>query len=51
MMPDTFVLPSACVREPEKQPLSSIADGLKVIEYLSSVKRWAKQGTFGLLHN
>jgi hypothetical protein len=30
----------ACVREADRQPLSSAADGLKVIEYLSSVKRW-----------
>ena len=30
----------SCVREPGRQPLSSVADGLTVIEYLHSVKPW-----------
>jgi predicted dehydrogenase len=30
----------ACVREPGRQPVSSAADGLAVIEYLNSVKSW-----------
>ncbi|MDR0877755.1 MAG: Gfo/Idh/MocA family oxidoreductase [Treponema sp.] len=30
----------ACVREPDRQPQSSSADGLRVIEYLHSIKRW-----------
>ncbi|GHV87552.1 hypothetical protein AGMMS50255_8480 [Spirochaetia bacterium] len=30
----------ACVQEPDRQPLSGAADGLRVIEYLNSVKRW-----------
>jgi len=30
----------SCVREPGRQPLSSAADGLAVIEYLHSVKPW-----------
>jgi len=30
----------ACVREPGRQPRSSAADGLRVIEYLNSVKKW-----------
>lgn len=30
----------ACVQEPEKQPVSGASDGLKVIEYLHSVKKW-----------
>ena len=30
----------ACVREPGRQPVSSAADGLAVIEYLHSVKAW-----------
>ena len=30
----------SCVREPGRQPVSSAADGLKVIEYLHSVKTW-----------
>jgi hypothetical protein len=33
---------AACVREAERQPLSSAADGLRVIEYLNSVKRWGR---------
>ena len=30
----------SCVREPGRQPVSSAADGLNVIEYLHSVKAW-----------
>ena len=30
----------ACLREPYRQPRSSAADGLRVIEYLHSVKAW-----------
>ncbi|GHV41944.1 oxidoreductase [Spirochaetia bacterium] len=30
----------ACVREPDRQPLSGAADGLRVIEYLNSVRPW-----------
>jgi len=30
----------ACVKDPTKQPISQAADGLKVIEYLNSVKSW-----------
>jgi predicted dehydrogenase len=30
----------SCVREPERQPVSSASDGLAVIEYLHSVKAW-----------
>jgi hypothetical protein len=30
----------ACVREPLRQPLSGAADGLRVIEYLNSVRAW-----------
>jgi len=30
----------SCAREPGRQPLSSAADGLAVIEYLHSVKSW-----------
>jgi predicted dehydrogenase len=30
----------ACLREPERQPRSGAADGLRVIEYLHSVKTW-----------
>ena len=30
----------SCVREPGRKPGSSAADGLKVIEYLNSVKAW-----------
>ena len=30
----------ACARERERQPVSCAADGLRVIEYLSSVKSW-----------
>jgi predicted dehydrogenase len=29
-----------CVRYPNRRPLSCAADGLRVIEYLNSVKRW-----------
>ena len=29
-----------CVNDPQKRPVSSAADGLKVIEYLNSVKAW-----------
>ncbi|MDR1948087.1 MAG: Gfo/Idh/MocA family oxidoreductase [Spirochaetaceae bacterium] len=29
-----------CFRDPRQQPLSSAADGLRVIEYLNSVQRW-----------
>jgi hypothetical protein len=31
---------AACVKEPGRPPGSSAADGLKVIEYLHSVKKW-----------
>jgi predicted dehydrogenase len=31
---------AACVREPGRQPRSSAADGLRVIEYLNSVGKW-----------
>ena len=31
---------AACVKEPRKQPCSGAADGLRVIEYLHSVKAW-----------
>ncbi|MDR0496413.1 MAG: Gfo/Idh/MocA family oxidoreductase [Treponema sp.] len=30
----------SCVREPGRKPVSSAADGLRVIEYLHSVKAW-----------
>jgi hypothetical protein len=30
----------ACVREADRQPRSSAADGLRVIEYLHAVRRW-----------
>ena len=30
----------ACVRDPERRPCSGAADGLRVIEYLNSVKAW-----------
>jgi predicted dehydrogenase len=30
----------ACVRDPARQPRSTAADGLRVIEYLHSVRRW-----------
>ncbi len=30
----------ACAREPGKKPRSGAADGLRVIEYLHSVKAW-----------
>ena len=30
----------ACVKDPAKQPVSGAIDGLRVIEYLNSVKRW-----------
>jgi predicted dehydrogenase len=30
----------SCVREPQKEPASSALDGLRVIEYLNSVKAW-----------
>jgi len=30
----------ACVKNPTKQPISQAADGLKVIEYLNSVRKW-----------
>jgi len=30
----------SCAREPGRQPVSSAADGLRVIEYLHSVKAW-----------
>ncbi|GHV05289.1 oxidoreductase [Spirochaetia bacterium] len=30
----------SCVRETDRQPLSCAADGLRVIEYLNSVKKW-----------
>jgi predicted dehydrogenase len=31
---------AACVKEPGRQPVSSAADGLRVIEYLHSVRKW-----------
>jgi predicted dehydrogenase len=31
---------AACVREPGKLPQSGAADGLRVIEYLNSIKKW-----------
>jgi len=31
----------SCVHEPARQPVSSAADGLRVIEYLHSVKAWS----------
>jgi predicted dehydrogenase len=31
---------AACVRDPALRPRSSAADGLRVIEYLNSVRRW-----------
>jgi predicted dehydrogenase len=31
---------AACVRDPSRRPVSGAADGLDVIEYLSSVTRW-----------
>jgi predicted dehydrogenase len=31
---------AACVRDPARRPVSGAADGLGVIEYLSSVTRW-----------
>ncbi|MCL2210997.1 MAG: Gfo/Idh/MocA family oxidoreductase [Treponema sp.] len=30
----------ACVKDPNRQPVSAAADGLKVIKYLNSVKKW-----------
>jgi predicted dehydrogenase len=30
----------SCARDPARQPVSSAADGLRVIEYLNSVKAW-----------
>ena len=30
----------ACARDPERVPVSTAADGLRVIEYLNSVKTW-----------
>jgi predicted dehydrogenase len=30
----------ACARDPQNAPVSTVADGLRVIEYLNSVKRW-----------
>ncbi|MDR1586637.1 MAG: Gfo/Idh/MocA family oxidoreductase [Treponema sp.] len=33
---------AACVLEPDRQPRSSAADGLRVIEYLHSVKAWGR---------
>jgi hypothetical protein len=33
---------AACVREPERKPVSSAAHGLAVIEYLHSVKPWKR---------
>ncbi|GHV96573.1 hypothetical protein AGMMS50293_28930 [Spirochaetia bacterium] len=32
---------AVCAQEPERQPRSSAADGLRVIEYLHSVKAWS----------
>ena len=29
-----------CVKDPQRSPVSGAADGLKVIEYLNSVKKW-----------
>jgi predicted dehydrogenase len=29
-----------CVKEPNRQPCSTAADGLRVIEYLNSIKKW-----------
>jgi predicted dehydrogenase len=34
---------AACLREPEREPVSSAVRGLKVIEYLHSVKPWASE--------
>jgi len=31
---------AACVRDPKRSPVSGAADGLRVIEYLDSVKKW-----------
>ena len=31
---------AACVKDPKKKPVSGAADGLRVIEYLNSVKKW-----------
>jgi hypothetical protein len=31
---------AACVREPGRQPRSGVMDGLRVIEYLNSVRKW-----------
>jgi len=31
---------SACVKDPKRRPVSGAADGLRVIEYLNSVKKW-----------
>ena len=31
-----------CVRDPQRPPVSSATDGLRVIEYLNSVKKWRK---------
>ena len=31
-----------CVKEPGRRPRSSAADGLRVIEYLNSVKKWGR---------
>jgi predicted dehydrogenase len=31
---------AACVQDPSRQPVSDAVDGLKVIEYLSTVTRW-----------
>ncbi|GHV29382.1 oxidoreductase [Spirochaetia bacterium] len=33
----------ACYRDPARQPRSSAVNGLQVIEYLNSVKRWSRQ--------
>jgi predicted dehydrogenase len=33
---------AACVRDPARRPRSSAADGLRVIEYLHSVKPWGR---------
>jgi len=32
----------ACVKDPARQPVSGAKDGLRVIEYLNSVKKWRK---------
>jgi len=32
----------ACAKDPERRPVSSAADGLRVIEYLNSVKPWRR---------